>query len=149
MCDMFCVMTEITVKWDNRSALKRFLLFLEQYLQQFVQEDIEGHRPIYRSLVDSSDDLLESCEDLSVTEGVPQIQDDVKDMIDRWSKVNQFYLDRRGQVSEAALIVKKYRSLLLPVENELGRVERRMEEFEYEGINIEVGKKKLDTLKVQ
>lgn len=142
-------MTEITVKWDNRSALKRFLLFLEQYLQQFVQEDIEGHRPIYRSLVDSSDDLLESCEDLSVTEGVPQIQDDVKDMIDRWSKVNQFYLDRRGQVSEAALIVKKYRSLLLPVENELGRVERRMEEFEYEGINIEVGKKKLDTLKVQ
>lgn len=146
---MFCVMTEITVKWDNRSALKRFLLFLEQYLQQFVQEDIEGHRPIYRSLVDSSDDLLESCEDLSVTEGVPQIQDDVKDMIDRWSKVNQFYLDRRGQVSEAALIVKKYRSLLLPVENELGRVERRMEEFEYEGINIEVGKKKLDTLKVQ
>lgn len=146
---MFCVMTEITVKWDNRSALKRFLLFLEQYLQQFVQEDIEGHRPIYRSLVDSSDDLLESCEDLSVTEGVPQIQDDVKDMIDRWSKVNQFYLDRRGQVSEAALIVKKYRSLLLPVENELGRVERRMEECAYEGINIEVGKKKLDTLKVQ
>lgn len=99
--------------------------------------------------MDSSDDLLESCEDLSVTEGVPQIQDDVKDMIDRWSKVNQFYLERRGQVSEAAQIVKKYRSLLLPVENELGRVERRMEECEYEGINIEVGKKKLDTLKVQ
>lgn len=70
-------------------------------------------------------------------------------MIDRWSKVNQFYLERRGQVSEAAQIVKKYRSLLLPVENELGRVERRMEECEYEGINIEVGKKKLDTLKVQ
>ena len=114
-----------------------------------MQEDIEGHRPIYRSLVDSSDDLLESCEDLSITEGVPQIQDDVKDMIDRWRKVNQFYLERRGQVSEAAQIVKKYRSLLLPVENELGRVERRMEGCEYEGINIEVGKKKLDTLKVQ
>lgn len=118
-------------------------------MQQFVQEDIEGHRPIYRSLVDSSDDLLESCEDLSVTEGVSQIRDDVKDMIDRWSKVNQFYLERRGQVSEAAQLVKKYRSSLLPVENELSRVERRIGECDYEGINMDVGKKKLDTVKVQ
>lgn len=70
-------------------------------------------------------------------------------MIDRWSKVNQFYRDRREQVLEAAQVVKKYRSLVLPVENELGRVERRMEECEFEGISIEVGKKKLDTLKVQ
>lgn len=114
-----------------------------------MQEDIEGYRPIYRSLVDNSDDLLESCQDMSVTEGVPQIQNDVKDMIERWSKVNQFYLERRRQVSDAAQVVKKYRSLLLPVENELGRVERRLEECEYEGINIENGKKTLDNVKVQ
>ena len=126
-----------------------FPFFLEQYLQQFVQEDIEGYRPIYRSLVDSSDDLLESCQDLSVNEGVPQIQNDVKEMIERWSKVNQFYLERRSHVSEAAQVVKKYRSLLLPVENELGRLERRLEECEYEGINIEVGRKTVDNVKVQ
>lgn len=113
-----------------------------------MQEDIEGHRPIYRSAVDSSDDLLESCQDFSVTEGVPQIQSDVKEMIDRWSKVNQFYLERRRQVSDAEHVVKKFRSLLLPVENELSRVERRLEECEFEGVNVEVGKKKLEIVKV-
>ena len=125
------------------------LLSFEQYLQQFLQEDIEGHRPIYRSLVDSSDDLLESCEDLSVTEGVMQIKDDVKEMIDRWSQVNQFYQERRRQVAEASQVAKKYRGLLLPVENELKRVARKMEDCEYEGVNIDVGKKKLATVKVQ
>jgi len=98
--------------------------------------------------VDSSDDLLESCQDFSVTEGVPQIQSDVKEMIDRWSKVNQFYLERRRQVSDAEHVVKKFRSLLLPVENELSRVERRLEECEFEGVNVEVGKKKLEIVKV-
>lgn len=114
-----------------------------------MQEDIEGHRPIYRSLVESSDDLLESCQDMSVSEGVSQVQSDVKDMIDRWSKVNQFYLERRKQVSEAEKVVKKYRSLLLPVENELNRVDRRLEDCEFEGINVDVGKKKLDSVKVK
>lgn len=114
-----------------------------------MQEDIEGHRPIYRSLVDSSDDLLESCQELAVSESVRQIQSDVKGMIDRWSKVNQFYLERRRQVSDAEHVVKKYRSLLLPVENELNRVERRLEECEFEGVNAEVGKKKLESVKVQ
>ena len=99
--------------------------------------------------MDSSDDLLESCQDLSVNEGAPLIQSDVKDMIDRWSKVNQFYLERRRQVSDAEHVVKKYRSLLLPNENELNRVERRLEECEFEGVNAEVGKKKLESVKVK
>ena len=99
--------------------------------------------------MDSSDDLLESCEDLSVTEGVMQIKDDVKEMIDRWSQVNQFYQERRRQVAEASQVAKKYRGLLLPVENELKRVARKMEDCDYEGVNIDVGKKKLATVKVQ
>lgn len=123
--------------------------FASQYLQQFVQEDIEGHRPIYRTLVDSTNDLLERCKDMSVTEGVPEIQADVKDIIDRWSEVNQFYLERRRQVSGGEHVVKKYRSLLLPVENEPSRLERRLGECEFEGVDVDVGKKKLETVRVK
>ena len=131
------------------ASLSVVCYFSEQYLQQFVQEDIEGHRPIYRSLVDNSDHLLESCQHMSVSEGVPQTQSDVTDMIDRWSKVNQFYLERKRQVSEAKHAVKKYRSFLLPVEKELNRLERRLQECVFEGIDVEVGKKKLEGVKVQ
>ena len=99
--------------------------------------------------MDSADDLLESCQDLSVSQGAPQIRNEVKDVIDRWSKVNQFYLERRRQVSEAEQVVRKYRSFLLPVDNELTRLERRLKDCEFEGIEVEVGKKKLECAKVQ
>lgn len=99
--------------------------------------------------MDNADDLLESCQDLSVSQGVPQIRNDVKDVIDRWSKVNQFYLERRRQVSEAEQVVRKYRTVLLPVDNELARLERRLKDCEFEGIEVEVGKKKLECAKVQ
>ena len=86
---------------------------------------------------------------MSVTDGVPQVQADVKDMIDRWSKVNKFYLERRRQLSNAEHLVKKYRSSLLTVENELTRVERRLQDCEFEGVNVDVGKKKLENVKVK
>ena len=70
-------------------------------------------------------------------------------MIDRWSRVNDFYRRRREQVFDATRLMKKYRSSLLPLENELKRAERNLEGCKYEGINLEDGNKKLENVKVQ
>ena len=92
--------------------------------------------------------LTDACDDMGVTDGVEDVQDDVRAIVDRWNKINRFYNDRRAQVVEAEKLVKKYRSLIMPLENALKRSERKLDDFEYEGIELPEGKKLLETLKV-
>lgn len=121
---------------------------LLKYLQQFLQEDIEGYLPIHRALVDSSEELTEACGAVSITDGVDKVKDDTKNMVDKWSKINQFYQERRKQVAEARLAVKKYRGLLLPLESEVKRAEKTLERCECQGIDVEKGKKDLQAIQV-
>ncbi|EDO28219.1 predicted protein, partial [Nematostella vectensis] len=120
---------------------------LLKFLQQFLQEDIEGYRPVHKTLVDSADDLTEACHLNGVTEGVPKIEEDVQFMVERWNKINKFYKNRRQQVELADEKVKKYRGLLLPLDTRVKKAEKSLEESEYEGIDVEAGKKELDTMK--
>lgn len=119
-----------------------------QFLQKFLQEDIEGHRPVYKSLVDSSNDLLESCSSVNVTDGVPEIKAETQDVVERWSAVNALFRERRDQVAEADTKAKKYRSILLPLENSVKKARKSLEESNYEGIDIADGEKELNAVKV-
>ena len=92
--------------------------------------------------------LTDTCDDTAVTDGVEDVQDDVRDLVDRWNKINRFYSDRRTQVLEAEKAVKKYRSLIMPLENSVKRAEKKLDDFEYEGIELAEGQKLLETLKV-
>lgn len=114
-----------------------------------MQEDIEGHRPVYKSLVSSSDNLIGTCDSVGVTDGVPEVQAEVQHVVDRWSMINEFYCERREQVSEAENKVKKYRNLLLPLENSVKKAEKSLEEPLYEGIDLEEGRKELQKAKVR
>ena len=96
----------------------------------------------------SAGQLTDACDDMAVTDGVEDIQDEVRGLVDRWNKINRFYTDRREQVLEAEKAVKKYRSLIMPLENSVKRVEKKLDDFEYEGIELAEGVKLLDTLKV-
>jgi hypothetical protein len=85
---------------------------------------------------------------VGVTEGVPEVQAEIKDTVERWTKINEFYCERREQVGEAETKVKKYRNLLLPLENSVKRVEKSIEEPLYEGIDVEEGRNELQNAKV-
>ena len=92
---------------------------------------------------------MQTCDELSVTDGVNELKDDLKDMVDRWRQINKFYQDRVGQVAEAKKNVKKYRGLLFPLENEVKKAEMTLESFDHRGIDVERGKKDLQALEVR
>lgn len=117
-------------------------------MQQFLQEDIEGHRPVYKSLVDNSNELLNSCDSASVTNGVPEIKAETEDAVQRWTALNDFYRNRKDQVSEADNKVKKYRTLVVPLENSYKKAAKSLEESHHEGIDVEESKKMLQAMKV-
>ena len=118
-------------------------------MQQFLQEDIEGHRPSYKTLIACADDVLEACDSVGVTEGVPELQAETQDLVVRWTTLNEFYRNRRDQVNEADSKVKNYRNLLLPLESSIKKAEKSIEDPHFEGIDVGEGKNKLQNMKVK
>ena len=104
---------------------------------------------MYKTLVDNADDLVEACDCVGVTEGVPEVKAEIQDVVDRWTSINDFYRQRRDQVSEADNKVKKYRSVLLPLENSVKKAEKTLEEPHHEGIDVCDGVKELKVSKVR
>lgn len=103
---------------------------------------------MYKSLVDNSNDLVESCRSVNVTEGVQDIKDETDDIFKRWTALNEFYRQRKDQVAEAETKNKKYRSVLLSLENSVQKAEKSLEESCYEGIDVADGEKELEAVKV-